>query len=117
MRPYLKMANERQGTRGRGWAPAMAGIRAAPRFAVASLLVFGGGCGRHAGSSAAASRAEAPAAFDWTGDRAPADPARADPVTAPKTAWVLHVGDSFVDASLKQNLAGFFRAAGSQYVV
>lgn len=116
MRPYWQMANERPATRAHAWAPSAA-VRALPCLALALLLVAGGACKPHAESSAAASGAETPAAFEWTGDRAPLDAPRADPLTAPRTAWVLHVGDSFVDASLKQNLAGFFRAAGSQYVV
>ena len=58
-----------------------------------------------------------PAATDWTGmhelpymeiPRATAD--------AAKAAWVLHVGDSFVDASFAQNLAPRFQAAGLRQV-
>jgi lysophospholipase L1-like esterase len=34
-----------------------------------------------------------------------------------KGAWVLHIGDSFVHAFFRQNLAPHFRATGSTYVV
>jgi lysophospholipase L1-like esterase len=34
-----------------------------------------------------------------------------------KGAWVLHIGDSFVHASLQQNLGPRFRATGTAYVV
>lgn len=38
------------------------------------------------------------------------------PTPAPSSAWVLHVGDSFVDASFQQNLRPRFRSAGAAYV-
>jgi lysophospholipase L1-like esterase len=79
-------------------------------------LSTGSGCEGRSGTTVTP-RAEGPSASEWTGERAPVDPPRAGPVSVPRAAWVLHVGDSFVDASLKQNLAGHLRAAGAQYVV
>jgi len=58
-------------------------------------------------------------ALDWSGDRARA----ARPVPPPavprvdRNTWVLHIGDSFVEAGLFQNLGPKIRAAGSNYVV
>jgi lysophospholipase L1-like esterase len=54
-------------------------------------------------------------ATEWAGSRtrsALSLPAAA----APNAAWVLHVGDSFVDASFQQNLRPRFRTAGAAYV-
>jgi lysophospholipase L1-like esterase len=69
--------------------------------------------------SAPASSREAPApvASDWTG-RHEGSPPGASPIAADaaKAAWILHVGDSFVDASFAQNLAPRFRAAGARQV-
>jgi lysophospholipase L1-like esterase len=61
-----------------------------------------------------------PASFaDWTGGRAalarPAPPPAQPQV--PKNTWVLHIGDSFVNASLQQNLGPKIRASGANYVV
>jgi hypothetical protein len=60
----------------------------------------------------------APVAHDWVGlrDLAPGAP-EAQPPTVPKGTWVLHIGDSFVQASLQQNLRPRFEAAGTGYVV
>jgi hypothetical protein len=57
-------------------------------------------------------------ARDWTGSRQtpPAAPVLQAPAVA-KGTWVLHVGDSFVHASLQQNLRPRFEAAGAGYVV
>jgi hypothetical protein len=58
-------------------------------------------------------------ATDWTGTLndgpAPAASAAA-PSALPREAWVLHVGDSFVDAWFRQNLGPRFREAGTTYV-
>lgn len=58
-------------------------------------------------------------AVDWAGSRAePASPATppGEPQVARNT-WVLHIGDSFVHASLQQNLGPKLRASGAGYVV
>jgi hypothetical protein len=94
-----------------GW---MTHAWAAPSLALA--LAIAAGCRSRSGAAAAPST-ELPSASEWIGDRAPTDPPRADPVSVPRTAWVLHVGDSFVDAWLRQKLAVHLRAAGAQYVV
>jgi hypothetical protein len=71
-------------------------------------------CGRSAPSSAAPRPPIS--ASDWVGARdqasasAPAPPVR-------KGAWTLHIGDSFVHASLQQNLGPRFHATGTGYVV
>jgi hypothetical protein len=56
------------------------------------------------------------AASDWIGTRDASSPAPELPAL-PKETWVLHVGDSFTDASFQQNLAPRFKAAGVRYVV
>ncbi len=55
-------------------------------------------------------------ASDWAGSReVPALPT-APAAPAQNAAWILHVGDSFVDASFQQNLRPRFRTAGAAYV-
>jgi lysophospholipase L1-like esterase len=39
------------------------------------------------------------------------------PAASPGSAWVLHIGDSFVDAAFQQNLRPLFRAIDTRYVV
>jgi lysophospholipase L1-like esterase len=59
-------------------------------------------------------------ASEWSGDdglAAAGDSLDAATLLVPKEAWVLHIGDSFVDASFKQNLAPRFRGVGARYVV
>jgi hypothetical protein len=71
-------------------------------------------------SSAPAStspHAAPPTARDWTGSCDPREPAQAALPTVPKGTWVLHIGDSFVHASLQQNLRPRFAASGTGYVV
>jgi hypothetical protein len=55
-------------------------------------------------------------ASDWAGSHE--GPVLATPPTTParNPAWILHVGDSFVDASFQQNLRPHFRTAGAAYV-
>jgi len=50
--------------------------------------------------------------------RAAVGVAWAPPPPAPRgDGWVLHIGDSFVDAAFQQSLTPLFRAAGTRYVV
>jgi lysophospholipase L1-like esterase len=88
-------------------------------------------CACESSAPASSRRAPAPVASDWIGVRAApvvaalvlapddgtsaASPQRGQPAGS-KSAWVLHVGDSFVDASFAQNLASRFRAAGVRQV-
>jgi len=65
------------------------------------------------------SRESATIAGDWAGVRA--TPAGTSPhvplaISVPRDTWVLHIGDSFVDASFQQNLRPRFREAGTAYV-
>jgi lysophospholipase L1-like esterase len=64
-----------------------------------------------------AKRTPPPVASDWTGivDVA-ADGAPAAGIDGVQGTWVLHVGDSFVEASFSQSLAPRFRDAGSRQV-
>jgi hypothetical protein len=65
---------------------------------------------------AVAARRIARAAVEWTGSRPdPTPPDRSS--DEPQGGWVLHIGDSFVHASLWQNLRPRFRSLGSEYVV
>jgi len=59
----------------------------------------------------------ATAPSEWTGGGASTPAAPAPTLIAPKKGtWVLHIGDSFVDASFQQNLRPHFLAAGAKYV-
>jgi hypothetical protein len=77
------------------------------------------GCESTAPAGSAASARRPASALDWTGARASA----AAPVKPPpspqvdRNTWVLHIGDSFVHASLQQNLGPKIRASGANYVV
>jgi len=55
-------------------------------------------------------------ATDWAGARESSALSKAAAAPAKNAAWVLHVGDSFVDASFQQNLRPRFRTAGTTYV-
>jgi hypothetical protein len=57
-------------------------------------------------------------ATEWLGVREASPPAPAPPDEGRfgEGTWVLHVGDSFVDASFQQNLAPHFKASGAQFV-
>jgi lysophospholipase L1-like esterase len=68
-------------------------------------------------SAPASTSRPAPTASDWEGTHADAPAPSAAPPSAPEGAWVLHIGDSFTDAWLKQNLGPRVRATGSHYVV
>jgi lysophospholipase L1-like esterase len=79
-----------------------------------AMLAAPAGCGR-APRAVASPRAPAPAAQEWTGTHLVSPPPATPPM--PQGTWVLHFGDSFVDAWLRQNLGPRFHAAGVRYVV
>jgi len=58
-----------------------------------------------------------PTAKEWTGTREYGPTPSNAQGPEPKGGWVLHIGDSFVHASLWQNLRPRFRARGAEYVV
>lgn len=83
------------------------------------LLACSSGCESSAPASTSAPGRLPASAVDWAGTSpslaaAPVEPAD---VQVAKETWVLHVGDSFVHASLAKNLAPRFKAAGANYVV
>jgi lysophospholipase L1-like esterase len=55
-------------------------------------------------------------ATDWAGSREGSTLSKVAAAPTKNAAWVLHVGDSFVDASFQQNLRPRFRTAGATYV-
>ena len=98
-------------------------MRASALLVARSLLLAGTLCVAGCESAAPASTGggeRAPAsAVDWAGQRAVPVAAAVVPTTptVAKETWVLHIGDSFVHASLAKNLAPRFKAAGANYVV
>ncbi len=83
---------------------------------------FGLACESAEPSAAAVPARRAASAIDWAGRRAGATEAvqaeaRRAAQTVTKDTWVLHIGDSFVHASLQQSLGPRFRATGANYVV
>ena len=94
-------------------------------WGVAFATVTAGGCSA-ASAPVPRDQRSGPAATiasEWTAKReaaAPAPPAPVPPGTRepgePREPWVLHVGDSFVDAYFQQNLRPRFRESGSRYV-
>ncbi len=86
------------------------------REALLAMLV-GMGC-REPGAGPAASPGvtHISAATEWAGQRDAPAPSSVPAPAHPGFTWVLHVGDSFVDASFQQNLRARFRAAGADYV-
>jgi hypothetical protein len=80
---------------------------------LAALL--GAGC-REPSQDPTALATHALSAADWAGARLGPAPPSAPPPAHPGFTWVLHVGDSFVDASFQQNLRPRFRTAGADYV-
>ncbi len=95
-------------------APAPSALRVAVLGAV--MGVTGCSSGVPVGSGGGERRPAS--ALDWSGNRAGVArpvPPPAVPQLGRKT-WVLHIGDSFVNASLKQNLGPKIRSAGSSYV-
>jgi lysophospholipase L1-like esterase len=88
------------------------------RFAALALTVTAcaGQSDAPASPGAISERRIAPAAVEWAGmrhDTTPPDSSNLEP----QGGWVLHIGDSFVHASLWQNLRPRFRSLGSEYVV
>jgi lysophospholipase L1-like esterase len=76
-----------------------------------------------AASRDARAESSATTAHDWTGSRAHGAPTPLALSTGaalaqalPRDTWVLHIGDSFVDASFQQNLRPHFRETGTTYV-
>jgi lysophospholipase L1-like esterase len=55
-------------------------------------------------------------ASEWTGARDAPARSNVAPAAGPNAPWILHVGDSFVDASFQQNLRPRFRTAGATYL-
>lgn len=96
-------------------------MRAVIVIGLATIGTLAGTCAvacRSAGPAEATADPRRASATDWAGLRKPrpaGNPAALAPVT--KNTWVLHIGDSFVDASLEQNLGPRFRAMGANYVV
>jgi hypothetical protein len=100
------------------------GVRVIRGVAYAALLLGCAFCCACEGSAPAST--EPPgrprsSAHDWAGTRDGATAAGTLPLApdprVPKGTWVLHIGDSFVHASLQQNLRPRFQAAGAGYVV
>lgn len=88
-------------------------------LAALGLAVAATGCQSAAAAGNAVGERRPASAVDWAGSRAqPASPVPppAEPQVA-KNTWVLHIGDSFVHASLQQNLGPKVRASGAAYVV
>jgi hypothetical protein len=86
---------------------------------VLALAVGAVGCQSAAAAGKPVGDRHPASAVDWQGARAePASPVPppVDPQVG-KNTWVLHIGDSFVHASLQQNLGPKVRASGAAYVV
>jgi hypothetical protein len=84
-------------------------------LAALAISPFATSCERGAPSST--TPRVAVSASDWAGSRDAAASQAASPPSVRKGAWVLHIGDSFVHASLQQNLGPRFHATGTAYVV
>jgi lysophospholipase L1-like esterase len=92
-------------------------VRRALRIATLGLGLVA--CTRRADRSPVDDAAK-PSASEWIGERSAAEggaPALDAAAHAPRDSWVLHVGDSFVEASFNQNLWPHFHAAGTRYIV
>jgi lysophospholipase L1-like esterase len=74
-------------------------------------------CESTAPASPSAARIPPAEATEWLGTHTAAPVPQAAADVAASGSWVLHIGDSFTEAGLKQNLWHHFRAAGSAYVV
>jgi len=90
---------------------------AAIQWLLSSTLLCAIGChaARRDGSQAPAEKLQATFASEWTGVGEARGAAPVPTWTAAKGTWVLHIGDSFVDASFQQNLRPHFLAAGAKY--
>jgi hypothetical protein len=90
----------------------------APETLLAAMALLACACETSAPAATGPVDRAPPAARDWTGshETPPASLVTEAPAM-PKGTWVLHVGDSFVHASLWQNLRPRFDATGTGYVV
>jgi hypothetical protein len=90
--------------------------RGAHGVTVAAVLSAACNRGSHSSSDVPPLPVHATVAQDWAGApaRTPTPPPPAAPHTKP--SWVLHVGDSFVDAAFQQNLRPRFLTAGARYL-
>lgn len=87
------------------------------RVTARGALLLACACEGTAPASTAPPGRPAATAHDWAGTRALATAQSSPPPAVPKGTWVLHVGDSFVHASLQQNLRPRFESSGASYVV
>ncbi|MGH7294060.1 MAG: SGNH/GDSL hydrolase family protein [Polyangiaceae bacterium] len=88
------------------------------RSVALAVLVLGTACESSAPASTAPPGRPVTHARDWTGSHVtPAGASAPRPPEVPRGTWVLHIGDSFVHASLQQNLRARFEASGASYVV
>lgn len=88
--------------------------------AVATVTVVGCGAASAPVSRDQGGGPSATVAAEWIATRGTASPPGASATKRapgpPHDSWVLHVGDSFVDASFQQNLRPHFYASGSRYI-
>jgi hypothetical protein len=94
-------------------------VPAAALLAIA-VMTAGGACGCEGSAPASTGPVDRAAriAREWTGSHeTPGRPVVGETPPVSKGTWVLHVGDSFVHASLWQNLRPRFAATGTEYVV
>jgi hypothetical protein len=84
-----------------------------------AAALSGGGCESAAPASTGNVADHPPprAATDWAGVRGEAPTGSPIPTPTAGSGWVLHIGDSFVHASLWQNLRPLFKGVGDGYVV
>jgi lysophospholipase L1-like esterase len=77
-----------------------------------------GCCACESSAPASTRRADRPVpATDWAGVRTPSRGTAEPQAPAGEGTWVLHIGDSFADASFQQNIGPRIRASGARYVV
>jgi hypothetical protein len=81
-----------------------------------ALLTLGCRAAPGRGSAPPARATHAATAGDWSGARVSPAPPESRPPRLSKPVWVLHIGDSFVDAAFQQNLRPRFRTAGATYI-
>jgi hypothetical protein len=91
--------------------------RLCPALALLVTAPCGAACESSAPASTSGHAQASPSARDWTGSRDLAPAPEATLAAVPRGTWVLHIGDSFVHASLQQNLRPRFQASGTGYVV
>ncbi len=81
-----------------------------------ALLVTLLGTACHPTPVSSRTTAHAASANEWTGSHESIARSSGAPAAGQTGAWVLHVGDSFVDAHFQQNLRPRFRTAGAGYI-